>query len=152
MLSCDQGGQLTFGGVDADFTGIGGSVCLLVILLMFTLSTLIGHLVPNLLEVCSSYIKIHSYPLSLGDDDPCWRSADDHCWGTGCQLPLDPLQPEELLQGLGGNVTCPSLKWVKYCLYLAQAGIALGVIAIIAGIVFIVDFIFAVRKLKVSIG
>ena len=53
MFSCYQGGQLTFGGVDANFTGIGGSVCLLVILLMFTLSTLIGHLVPNLLEVCS---------------------------------------------------------------------------------------------------
>ena len=36
--------------------------------------------------------------------------------------------------------------------YYAQAGLALGVIAIIAGAVFIVDFILAVRKLKVSIG
>merc|ERR1711971_1390873 len=51
-----QGGQLTFGGVDANFTGIGGSVCLLVILLMFTLSTLIGHLVPNLLEVMTTLV------------------------------------------------------------------------------------------------
>ena len=50
------------------------------------------------------------------------------------------------------HVTFHSLKWDKHCLHLAQAGIALGVIAIIAGIVFIVDFIFAVRKLKVSIG
>ena len=34
----------------------------------------------------------------------------------------------------------------------SPAGLALGVIAIIAGIVFVVDFILAVRKLKVSIG
>ena len=37
--------------MDANFTGIGASVGLLVILLMFTLSNIIGHLVPNLLEV-----------------------------------------------------------------------------------------------------
>ena len=100
LFSNDQGGQLTFGGVDADFTGIGGSVCLLVILLMFTLSTLIGHLVPNLLEVCGINITGQNFFLSLGGDDPYWRRADDHCWGPGCLLPLEPVQSEELLQGL----------------------------------------------------
>ena len=50
-MCCVQGSQLNFGDTDANFTGIGASVFLLVTLLMFTLVTLLGHLVPTLLEV-----------------------------------------------------------------------------------------------------
>jgi len=113
-----QGGQLTFGGVDANFTGIGGSVCLLVILLMFTLSTLIGHLVPNLLEVMTTLV------------------------GAVLMITAGALA-----------VTYHSGHHSQRHFYKdSEAGIALGVIAIIAGIVFVVDFILAVRKLKVSVG
>ena len=39
-MCCVQGSQLNFGDTDANFTGIGASVFLLVTLLMFTLVTL----------------------------------------------------------------------------------------------------------------
>lgn len=113
-----QGGQLTFGGVDADFTGIGGSVCLLVILLMFTLSTLIGHLIPNLLEVMTTLV------------------------GAVLMITAGALA-----------VSYHSGRYSQRNYYKdSPAGLALGIIAIIAGVFFVVDFILALRKLKVSIG
>jgi len=40
----------------------------------------------------------------------------------------------------------------NYNTYDAHAGMAMGVIAIIAGIVLVVDFILSVRKMKITIG
>merc|ERR1712079_678867 len=99
-------------------TGIGASVGLLVILLMFTLSNIIGHLVPNLLEVMTTLV------------------------GAVLMITAGALA-----------VSYHSDRYSQRNYYKdAEAGLALGVIAIIAGAVFIVDFILAVRKLKVSIG
>ena len=49
-----QGYQLSFGSTDADFIGIGASIFLTITLLMFTVSYLIGHLPPTLLEVITT--------------------------------------------------------------------------------------------------
>jgi len=115
----NSGNQLDFGGPDANFTGIGGSIFLLIILLMFTISTLFGHLVPTLLEVMTTLV------------------------GAVLMITAGALA-----------VTYHSSRYRQYNNYYKDsgAGIALGVIAIIAGVVFVVDFILSARKMKVSIG
>ena len=40
----------------------------------------------------------------------------------------------------------------NYNTYDAHAGMAMGVIAIIAGVLLVVDFILSVRKMKITIG
>merc|ERR1712198_414167 len=42
--------------VDASFLGIGSTVGLLIIFLMFTLCTLLGHIIPTLLEVLATLV------------------------------------------------------------------------------------------------
>jgi len=51
-----DGHQQPFGRVDASFLGIGSTVGLLIIFLMFTLCTLLGHIIPNLLEVLATLV------------------------------------------------------------------------------------------------
>jgi len=42
--------------IDASFLGIGSTVGLLIIFLMFTLCTLLGHIIPTLLEVLATLV------------------------------------------------------------------------------------------------
>merc|ERR1719510_2837452 len=51
-----KGEKLYFGSIDADFIGVGGSIFLTITLLMFTVSNLIGHLPPTLLEVMTTLV------------------------------------------------------------------------------------------------
>ena len=51
LISDSQGNKLYFGATDADFIGVGASIFLTITLLMFTVSNLIGHIPPTLLEV-----------------------------------------------------------------------------------------------------
>ena len=51
-----QGEKLYFGSTDADFIGVGASIFLTITLLMFTVSNLIGHLPPTLLEVMTTLV------------------------------------------------------------------------------------------------
>jgi len=51
-----DGHQQPFGRVDASFLGIGSTVGLLIIFLMFTLCTLLGHIIPTLLEVLATLV------------------------------------------------------------------------------------------------
>ena len=61
-----QGHQQPFGRVDASFLGIGSTVGLLIIFLMFTLCTLLGHIIPNLLEVLDNFsIAFYLYTTIL---------------------------------------------------------------------------------------
>ena len=55
---CFQGHQQPFGRVDASFLGIGSTVGLLIIFLMFTLCTLLGHIIPTLLEVLHNFLML----------------------------------------------------------------------------------------------
>ena len=56
--SLSQGDKLHFGSTDADFIGVGGSIFLTITLLMFTVSNLIGHLPPTLLEVNPLHLTV----------------------------------------------------------------------------------------------
>merc|ERR1719415_404056 len=51
-----KGDKLHFGATDADFIGVGASIFLTITLLMFTVSNLIGHLPPTLLEVMTTLV------------------------------------------------------------------------------------------------
>jgi len=52
-----DGQQQLFGRtIDASFLGIGSTVGLLIIFLMFTLCTLLGHIIPTLLEVLATLV------------------------------------------------------------------------------------------------
>jgi len=105
-----------FGSTDADFTGIGGSIFLLIILLMFTISTLIGHFVPALLEVMTTLV------------------------GAVLMITAGALA-----------VTFYTSQYRQYK-HGSGTGTALGVIAIIAGVVLLVDFVLSARKMRVSIS
>ena len=54
-ISVSQGNKLNFGLTDADFIGVGASIFLTITLLMFTVSNLIGHLPPTLLESMTTF-------------------------------------------------------------------------------------------------
>jgi len=112
----NSGNPLTFGSTDADFTGIGGSIFLLIILLMFTISTLIGHFVPALLEVMTTLV------------------------GAVLMITAGALA-----------VTFYTSQYRQYK-HGSGTGTALGVIAIIAGVVLLVDFVLSARKMRVSIS
>ena len=103
-------GFMSSGGVDADFTCVGGSISLLMILLIFAISNIIGQHVPNILEVMTTLIGA-------------------------------------LLMMNSGSVAA------SYHFSLSRylpAGLALGALAIITGLVFLLDFILNVRKLIIE--
>jgi len=111
-----QGNILHFGGVDADFIGIGASVGLTFILLAFIVCHLVGHLPPTLLEVLvnlvGAILLLTAGSLAISYHSPRYdRNYQD-----------------------------------------SQEGLALGVIAIIAGIVFAIDFLLSLRHMKISIA
>ena len=64
-ISLSQGDKLHFGATDADFIGVGGSIFLTITLLMFTVSNLIGHLPPTLLEVKTSPSHSSEFSVNL---------------------------------------------------------------------------------------
>ena len=49
-ISISQGSKLSFGATDADFIGVGTSMFLTITLLMFTISNLMDHQPPALLD------------------------------------------------------------------------------------------------------
>merc|ERR1719510_597678 len=111
-----KGNQLNFGSTDADFIGVGGSIFLTITLLMFTVSNLIGHLPPTLLEVMTTLVG-------------------------------------SVLMITAGALAVNHYSGYSYTRnYHYEAGLALGVTAIITGIVLAVDFILSLRTMKISIG
>merc|ERR1712029_1338101 len=114
----NKGSVLHFGDVDADFTGIGGCIFLIIILLMFLVSTVIGHLVPALLEVLTTLVGA-VLMITAGSLAVTYHSSRHSYYRQGYQGYDD-------------------------------AGLAMGVIAIIAGILLTVDFILSARRMKIS--
>ena len=87
MARTSQGEKLYFGSTDADFIGVGASIFLTITLLIFTVSNLIGHLPPTLLEVNLSISQCKDDDdVVEGDDHAGWFCPDDHCGRPGRQL------------------------------------------------------------------
>ena len=110
-----------------------GSISLLVMLPMFTISTIIGQRVPNILEMMTSLIgalmMITSGSLAFSYYHPDYS--------VGLML-HDRFDLDYTAHWLGSGI--------RYVLRYTPAGHALGALAIIAGILFLVDFILIVRK------
>ena len=125
-----QGGNhLPFGDTNAEFIGIGGSIFLTITLLMFTVSHLIGHFPPSLLEVMTTLV------------------------GAVLMISAGALAVQYYDNRYSRNEEVSSLtSTTRNIKQLLQTGFALGVIAIITGIILAVDFLLSLRTLKISIG
>ena len=104
---------VSLGRIYGYLTCAGGSIYLLVILLMFTISTIIGQLVPSILELMTAFIGA-------------------------------------VLMITAGSLTI-SYHTSYYPDPETPAGLTLGALAISAGILFLVDFILNIRKLRSEI-
>ena len=97
----------------ASYTLLGSSIFLLMILLMFTISTIIGQHVPNILELMTIFIGA-VLMITHGSLAVTYHSSRSQSSDT-------------------------------------PAGLSLGALAISAGILFLVDFILNIRKLRSEI-
>ena len=87
-ISISQGGKgtkLSFGTIDGDFIGVGTSMFLTITLLLFTISTLMGHQPPALLDsmttITGAILMITAGALCLSFYVPRYKEIDTQIGG-----------------------------------------------------------------------
>ena len=84
-ISISQGSKLSFGATDADFIGVGTSMFLTINLLMFTISNLMDHQPPALLDsmmtITGAILMITAGALCLSFYVPRYKEIDTQIGG-----------------------------------------------------------------------